>query len=108
MSLRRGDGRRELGDFVVQVAVIVDRNDFVLKDVFELLEVDDEARGGVDVACHRDLERVVMTVPLAVGALAEDTLVFGLGPCVIPVKGERRRSRLCESIDNHGVTFQYV
>ena len=34
---RGGDGGFELGDFEVEVAMIVDADDFVLEDVFELL-----------------------------------------------------------------------
>ncbi len=38
----------ELGDFEVQMAVVVDADDFALEDVLQLFEVDDEAGGGVD------------------------------------------------------------
>ncbi len=38
-----GDARGELGDFEVEVAMVVDVDNFALEDVFELLEIDDKA-----------------------------------------------------------------
>ena len=38
-----GDGGLELGNFKVQMPVIVDADDFALEDVFQLLQIDDKA-----------------------------------------------------------------
>src|SRR5580692_11510360 len=53
---RGGDGGREFRDFVIQMAMIVDREHFALDDIFEPFEVDDESADGVRLALNGDLE----------------------------------------------------
>src|SRR6185437_6053497 len=83
--LGSGDARGELRHLKVQVAVVVNRNNLALKDVFELLEVHNEAGDGIDLAGDGDLQGVVMAVPVAIGALAEDACVLLRRPGVVPV-----------------------
>jgi hypothetical protein len=45
-------------------------------DLFELLEVDDEAGAGIDFSFDGDFESVVVPVAIRVVALAEDAKVF--------------------------------
>jgi hypothetical protein len=71
---------------MVQMAMVVDGDDFVFNDVFELLEVDDEAGYGIDLAGDCYLQRVVVAVALAVGALAEDARILFLGPRIVPIE----------------------
>src|SRR5208282_5333429 len=59
---RRNSGR-ELGYFLVH-------------DVLQLLQVDDESRLGIDRAFNGDFESVVMAVSVGIIALAEDALVL--------------------------------
>ncbi len=89
-----GDAGGELGDFEVEMAVVVDADDLALEDVFELLEVDDEAGDGIDFAGYGDLERVVVAVAVAVGAFAEDALVLLLATRRRSSSSGRRRTRL--------------
>ena len=38
-----GDAGGELGDFEIEMAVVVDADDFAFEDVFQVFQVDDEA-----------------------------------------------------------------
>src|SRR5215472_8085656 len=98
--LSRRHSGRELGHLEVQMAMVVHGDDFALQNVFELFEVDDEAGDGIRFTGDRDLQCVVMSVSLAVGAPAEDTLVLLLAPCGIEVEmGSGELSLACEQ--NH-------
>jgi hypothetical protein len=79
------DARGEFGDFEVEMAMIVDADDLALEDGFQIFQIDDEAGDGIDFASHRDFERVVMAVAIAVGAFAEDALVLLRRPGIVPV-----------------------
>ena len=43
---------------------------------FKLLQINDESGARIDLAFHRDFERVVVPVPVGIVALAEDALVL--------------------------------
>ncbi len=74
--LRGGDLMQEFGDFLIEEAMVHGVEDLTVHDIFELLEVDDEAGAGVNFAFHRNLQDVVVTVPIEVVALAEDTAIL--------------------------------
>lgn len=76
----------ELGDFEVEVTVVVDADDLGVEDVLDELEIDDEAGDGIDLAGEGDLKSVVVAVAVAIGALAEDALVLVRRPGVVPVE----------------------
>ena len=65
--------------------MVVNAEDLALEDGFQVFEVDDEAGDGVYLASYGDFERVVVAVPIAIGALAEDAFVLLLRPGVDPV-----------------------
>jgi len=67
---------------------------FAVQKVFQLLEIDDESRGGIDLALYRYLQGIVVPVPIQVGALAEDATVLFLGPLRIMVIMRRRKLAL--------------
>ena len=73
----------------VQKAVVHGVEDFALHDVFELLEIDHEARARIHFALHRDFQRVVVSVAVGVVAFAEEAqvLVGREGGIVIVVRG---------------------
>jgi len=54
-------------------------DDFALDDRFDFREVDDVAGLGVDRSGHRDVERVVVSVPVRVVALSEDGAILFVG-----------------------------
>src|SRR6185312_4487561 len=82
---RGWDARGKLGHFEVQVAVVVNRDDLALQDVLELLQIDDEAGDGIDLAGDGDLQRVVVAMPIAVGTFAEEARVLLCRPGSVPV-----------------------
>ena len=76
----------EFGDFEIQVAVVVDADNFALEDVFQLFEIDYKAGGGIYRAGDRDLKGVIVPVTVAIRALAEDALVLLRGPRLVPIE----------------------
>src|SRR5882762_4692833 len=74
--LGRRDEGEELGDFFVEKAVVEGVEDFAVHEVFEFLQVDDEAGGGVYFPFYRDFQNVVVAVPVRVIALAKDAPVL--------------------------------
>ena len=63
----------------------------VLVPVFYGDHVHHKASLRVYFARHRHLQGVIVAMPVAIGAFAEDTLVFRLAPGVIPVVVGRRK-----------------
>ena len=49
---------------------------FAVQDLFQLLEIDDEAGPRIDFTLHCDFQSVVVTVAVGVVAFAEDALVL--------------------------------
>ncbi len=62
---------RELGHFFVQMAMVERLEHFAVQDLLQLFQVDDETGLRIDLALHRDFQRVVVAVAVEVGALAE-------------------------------------
>ena len=85
----------ELGDFEVEMAMVVDAEHFALQDVLQVFEIDDEAGDGIDLAGDGDLEGVVVAVSVAVGAFAEDALRSLPQSRRRSSNSGRRRIRLC-------------
>jgi len=82
-----GGWLHSLGDEVhveVEVAVVEVVNDVLFDDDAQFFYVYDESRDGVGHAFDRDVEVVVVAVPISVGALAKDGFVFFLGPVFHP------------------------
>src|SRR4051812_15918082 len=92
---------RELWDFLIQHAVVHHVEDFAMHDGLEVLQVDHKSRLRVRLALHRDLERVVVSVSIQVGALAENALVLFRRPLRIVVIMRGRELRFACQID-HG------
>jgi hypothetical protein len=65
--------------------VVVDAHDLALKDVFQLLEVDNKSRGRIYATRHSNFKGVIVTVAIAIRTSAEDAQVFFRRPRVIPV-----------------------
>jgi hypothetical protein len=63
----------------VEVLVVDDVDDLTLDDFLELRQVADVTRFRVDVTLDRDVQGVVMSVPVRVVALAEQPGVLGVG-----------------------------
>jgi hypothetical protein len=99
---RSRDSVRELRNLMVEVAVVINGDDFALENVLELLEVDDEARNGIDFAGDGHLERVVVAVSLTVGALTEDALVLRVGESRVPVEVRGREVGFTSEEDHRG------
>ena len=74
--LRRRNLGEEFGDLFVEEAVVHGVEDFAVHDLFELLEIDDEAGAGIDFAFHCDFESVVVSVAVGVVAFAEEAAVL--------------------------------
>src|SRR6476469_127768 len=70
-------------DIDVQIAMVDAVDHFALDDRLELTEVDHVPRALVDGAFDRNLEDVVVTVPVRIIALAEERYVFLVGQCGI-------------------------
>ena len=64
-----------------------------LDHALEPLQIDDVAGHRVHFAGHRDLQRVVVPVAVAIGAAAEDLFVFLRRPRRIPVVVRGREGR---------------
>src|SRR5438270_3693824 len=62
----------------IEVLVIDDINDLALDDFLELRQVADVARFRIDPAVNRDVERIVVPVPVRIVALSEQPRVLGL------------------------------
>src|SRR5580658_6567729 len=71
----RGSGE-ELGNFLVQEAMVEGIEHFPAHDVFQLLEIDDETGARIDSAFHCNFESVVVAVSVRIIALAEDALLL--------------------------------
>ena len=74
------------GTSKVQMAMVVDTHHFTLKNVFQLFQIDNESAYRIHFATHRDFQRVVVAVSVAVRTLTEDSIVFCLRPGIVPVK----------------------
>src|ERR1700722_10566777 len=88
---RRRNAGEKFGYFFVQEAMVHGVEHFAMHDFLELLEIDDEAGAGIDLAPHGDFEGVVMAVAVGVVALAEDAAVLlgrEVGVVVIVRRGE--------------------
>ena len=84
------------------MAVVVDADDFPLEDIFEIFQVDDEARDGVDLSGNGDLKSVVVPVAVSVGTFAKDALVFLGRPCIVPVVVRGGKLRFAGEKDHEG------
>ena len=49
---------------------------FLVQDFLQLFQIDDEPGAWIDLALNRDFEHVIVTVPVGVIALAEQTPVL--------------------------------
>jgi hypothetical protein len=65
--------------------VVINAYDLALKDVFQLLEVDDKSRGRIHATRNRNFEDVIVTVAIAIRTSAEDAEVLLRRPRVVPV-----------------------
>src|SRR4051812_42101417 len=74
--LSGGDTGGEFHDFFIQEAMVHGIENFAMHYLFQLLEVDDEARLRVDFPFHRNFERVVVAVAVGIVALAKKAKVF--------------------------------
>ena len=61
------------------MAVVVDADDLFFENIFQLLQIDNEAGDGVDFANDGNLKGVIVAVTIAVGTLAENAMIFSFG-----------------------------
>src|ERR1700761_1376294 len=81
----RRNGLGKLRHFKIQMAMIPGGEHFMLNHILEPFEIDNEARLRVRLASNCDLKRVIVPVPVTVGAAAKDLFVLLSGPRLIPV-----------------------
>lgn len=63
-------------DIEVEVFMIESGDNLLLHDRLQILEIDDHAGFGIDLAGHRHLEGIIMPVKMGSGALAEYAAIF--------------------------------
>ena len=73
-----GNAGGKVRDFEIEVAMVVYADHFALEYIFQLLQINHKSGHWVDFASDGHLESVVMTMPVAVGALPEDALILCL------------------------------
>src|SRR5271169_2350626 len=98
--LGRGYRRRKLRHLFVEVPMVHRVDDFAVQDVLELLQIDNEARDGIDLALHCDFQGVIMPMSIQVGALAKDATVLLVAPLRIVVIMRGRKLTLARQIDH--------
>src|SRR5208282_1277053 len=75
-DLGGGDLVQEFGDLFVEEAMVHGIEDLAVHDVFESLEVDNEAGARIDFSLYRDFQCVVVAMAVGVVAFAEDTAIL--------------------------------
>lgn len=63
-------------DFFVQKAMVHGIEYFMVHDFLQSLQVNDEPGAWIDLALNRNFEHIIVTVPVGVVALPEQTLVL--------------------------------
>ena len=72
-----GDFAFQLGDFVIQMAMVEAGHHFALEDILQFGEIEDHSCAGIRFAGDGDFENVVVPVAVRIIAFAEDALILG-------------------------------
>jgi hypothetical protein len=65
--------------------MVVNADNLSLKDVLQLLQINNESRGGIYATRHGNFESVIVTVAIAIRTFTEDAQVLFRRPRVNPV-----------------------
>src|ERR1700683_4582593 len=74
--LTRGDQALQLWHLIIQEAVVHPLHHFIFKQVLQLAKIEHHPSSRIGLPFHSNLERVIVSVPMRIIALAENALVL--------------------------------
>jgi hypothetical protein len=103
--LCRGNARGKFRDFFVQETMVHRVEHLVVHDLFELFEINYEARPWIDLALYRDFEYVVVPVAIRVIAFAEQSPVLLRRELRVMVVMRRSKFSFAGEVEQRSVPF---